>query len=1075
MSTLSATQATFLGKIAKQKPLTDYKNAEEEFKNYLRREQKVLTHIGVLAKLPGAADDAKKLEREISILKLRLEGVVPLAPEEAKTHFHTYYEKLDSTKKDIKAKIKEYQDRSTELEQYKPLYDNRMKKLDAAVKQLEQRPGTKEHCDKLKEMEQEAKSKFDSLAPQKACEKLDKLDATVKKSWEASDSFMEKLIKSNDDVKAADDAWKKYKECMDDGQNIDKEGKKFLDELKKFAKPDDNQDTTNLKTLTGQWKHEVDRIEKDKDEAEKALKEVEKIIYGELKMAAPLYVYEPLMARLLEISADMGCRQYARAILDLGKLKIKAEEKENIHKPRLEEWKKLAAELPVKIGEAKKKAHKDKEAPGLVTLLADSMENQFPILQRKAEQTHEYQSAVAKANQMKQKLEQIEKDAAGYAKLETTYKDLKKAADSELDATKEKIEDLEKKGGDVSDFQKEFMRIKNAWVKVVRQATDDAAKIQKMKDFTDQTTILELKTLAGKVDLILNDKKVGLPANIQKAQDKKVLSEWDEVKKKITRDLVVMEIKDPDNHAKWDKEFKNALATWGSNTKSKQELLDDFKEVGQRIETNRKSGEAVRSRDAEENLKKAKELRNTIKEMSQSHLFTGDFSKNWKPYLESLNEKVLDCEALFQTALKTSIEEGKKTLDGLKDELDEAQKDIKDGEQDIVAEMLNINLLCDPSMNKDAALLDQFLPGRFKLLTYQLEKEVIPLVRQKPPKQALAELQKFRTKLEDAVQVAADRESELKTLENRAKALLKKVDALTEAPRLQKDLTKRLNAAAKPAENGEAGANVEMNAIEIILEDALHPNKKAGLEQGVATKELDAERAEAAYKGKLELFKKGPEQEAQNALKKAAKDAEGPVKDEVNVGAYEQIGAAVHQAEKMAKAKDFDQANAQIEEATRLAREFAKNPLGEQATSRHNLPKVKAAWHKAVSEFNRQIAQLKRNIADAWSPPLPMGKKKGIALQLSEVNKKLNAVGRSFDVTMFDKVIDVLANKGVALPERRHAKESGLRYLRNYRKIMKSDPVIKHLKNEVFGTNVAAALKFLDTKLRDLEVNLSGA
>jgi hypothetical protein len=1066
MSTMNSMRATFLEDVVrvktdkKDRPLKEYESAEKEFKNYLRREQKVLTSLGILADLPGAGEEAQKIGEEVGKIKYFLNSIGVAPAETAKKHFHDAYEKLKSAKKTIKAKIKEFQESAKKLSQYEPLYKVRMQKLERELKLLEQRPGATSQCDDLKKMKNKAETSFKEGDPKKACEDLSDVDSKVKHGWEASNKFLEKLVKNNPDVQKAHEAWSKFKDSMEDSQEIDKQRELLLQELKKFDPPSKNTDTSALKSMTQQWEQKASKLEKEKGEVENLLQEVEHIIYGDLKMAAPLTVYEPLLSRLLEASALVGTGRFTKAKTDLDLLKTDAEQMTLAYTPSFEEWQTLAKELPKKILTAKQNA-----TCILVTNLADRMENRFPVLQREAEETHDYQKAVAEAKLIVQKLDDIASNSDRYNAVSEDYKKLKEKAEQELQAAAEKIKALDNEKGDVSDFEVEFNKIKNAWVVTVGQPTDDSNQIMKIEDFLKKTTHPQLEKLVGDIDAILNDKDVKLKQSVETATAKKLQAEWQTLKETTTRDLTILAIKDPEKQGPLEQEFKSTVSLWGTNAKPPQELVEMLKDIAKRVAKAKEEAEKTLQNKIAPLLKEVKELQKTIKTTLKGSLLGSNFAQNFEPYFDTLSKELLECEALLETGLKSSIEKGEKMLREISPKVKEAKQDTKSKAEEIQMQVFEISKLFIPDLSVSAMYLKQYLPSRLEVLSYQFDNEVVPRVRQKSPKEALAELKKFQQKVEAAVKDAKKREQALNALKERGQKLLQAVNNLTEAPKLQVNLKKRIEAAEKPGENGEAAANVELNAIELILKDAQDPDKKAGLEQKVAAEEFEAELAKAEYEGNLDVFEKGAKKEAERAKSKADSS-------DVNEAAYKQIESAVKQAAKLAKAKDYQQANAKIVEATRLAHDFAMNPLGEQATSRNNLPKVNKAWHKAVSEFNRQIADLKKNIAQAGPPPQPKKDEQPFTVDLNEINKSLDAIGLSFDVTMFDKVIKLLANKATELPKRRHAKESGLRYLRNYRKILKNDPMIKHLRNEEFGTKMASALKFLDAKLNDLATNL---
>jgi len=331
--------------------------------------------------------------------------------------------------------------------------------------------------------------------------------------------------------------------------------------------------------------------------------------------------------------------------------------------------------------------------------------------------------------------------------------------------------------------------------------------------------------------------------------------------------------------------------------------------------------------------------------------------------------------------------------------------------------------------------------------------------RSKPPEQGLPLLNTLKTEIATTITAAETAASWFETFEADRKIVKKSLDKLAGADEYVKSLKEKLKgmekeykAAQNTTKEGEIVSQLSALKIEVnvaVSKPAVRQEKETEIRLANAQKLQD----EATFKGLMEIFKQG-----------LYKEARAVGKDKT---ALKNLEARMKGAQKVADSGDFKTATQQLDSAKALAEQIKANPRGFAATARGNLKAMRKVWVDAVGGFSRSLDNvykaIEKDSTDTGEVPGPT---------LTLANQVITDLKSMFNPLVFDKAVNILQDKKVKTPQRRAAREDALRTVREYMKIIQTDPMIIKLsvgtpyKPPIASSGLYQALVNLDLNIR---------
>ena len=441
------------------------------------------------------------------------------------------------------------------------------------------------------------------------------------------------------------------------------------------------------------------------------------------------------------------------------------------------------------------------------------------------------------------------------------------------------------------------------------------------------------------------------------------------------------------------------------------------------------------------------------------HFWTKEKNKQYEPFFAALAVQIEDARALADSPLKAVVDSAATAFDAIEKEIQslEAEAGNKASTVSFDATEAKINEI---TKLLDDDKLKTCLPTKRGVLEFRLTKEVVPASRKQAPALALSTtLAEFEKEVRAQIGLATTASTARGEITKDATKRRSELESVIGAPQLKAALLKRINAAAQPAEGGEASSAQELLAIEQTIKEVIgSPELLATAEARTRQVDFEDSMAKRKWDGGIAVFRKDTLREAAAAAKEAAKTGT------VNRTLYfKQLGPALKAAEKAAKAGDYDEANAKLTEAYRWANEFIDNPYSLKSASSLKLKGLTTQWRSAVGALLGDLKQLKEAIAkEVKADP---------SVDASNVDAMIDRLSGSFDPTAFDHVLETLSEDDPKVA-RRPLKEQGLRYLRSYQSMLASDPLLLRVAEQTFHP---VSLRGLRDTLTAIDFNLQAA
>ena len=370
--------------------------------------------------------------------------------------------------------------------------------------------------------------------------------------------------------------------------------------------------------------------------------------------------------------------------------------------------------------------------------------------------------------------------------------------------------------------------------------------------------------------------------------------------------------------------------------------------------------------------------------------------------------------------------------------------------------------------------LKDTLPVRLEGLKMRFEKRIEPDLYEKGPDVGKSKVVAFLTEVKAAVEdakAAKTSKDAITVLVNECSALLR---TMTDALESKTSFQGMITSASTPAEGDEESAQQTLEIIkmqikrlkEMSAEDLLKEEQSKVREKN--TEELRRIRFEA----ELKVFT--------DKLSKEATILMESTKPNENSNFYAEISELRDEADKMFKARNFDGALKKLDAARIAAQRFLNNPFSIKVNARNNLKKVGEDWLKTISTFVKSMNSLKEKVEESMTTENARSVKnsegeKFVAASFTAMKEQLTEAARSFEATKFPDYIDKIlkADDPANVREYRRLKEDALRFVRAYQTIVTEDPVLLSAASNPFG--VVVSLSSVKDALGVLEINLRRA
>jgi hypothetical protein len=1066
---LTATQKTFLNGLAivpKKKIAIGKSKTQKEsdalrtaFKNYRRAEGTAIAEIKKLSKRPGMEVSTEGLENRVKKVQAEVQDT---QNQDAATATQTLNDATEDMK-EIKEEAADdtrfsdkYDDEKLEESRHKPVYEDKVRRIKEERDRLALMPGTGDNVKKLNELLDKGKEEADKNNFGSAYKKLKGLSGAVKNGDKAAQKFRETAGGNKEAQKPLETAEKNlvdYTELADlsDADWIAAQRKAIDAQLKRLeTKGVDVKDVAAKLTKIGDGlkdKHSAAQYEATR--ANGLFDQASQKIYADLTAWAPVNVVEPFRSRLSSAQSMVGAQQYG-AGADL--LKQLLQDVGPIHesaKKDYEEWVSVEKKLKENCMPGMEKGANIKYPS--IQVFANALISIYKSDAHQQVKAHDFKGAAATAQNVVDRYPSLEGAMQRYEHLEGTFLQFEGRFKKQAELAQAAIKQLAKEKGDTAPHEDALTKARSAWNKTIDQLLATDGLTADNIDAAYKIASKEVSDVAKAINDILSDgQALALSKTVAENKDKN--QEYNELVLQVQRRLKHLEQDSPSTAVKLQERLDSLL---NDAKKGFQEAhLTSLKKIQETVE------EAITGqKDRAGNL--AGEAEPLAAAVKKDVARLKKKNKDFAAYLDGLSQRADDCLGMTGgkkekdktttdsagTVVAAAVEELRK----LQTEVNDAAKGIADVEKKLkeLREKLN-----DKALKKCAA-------SRRGVLLHKMRNELRASCRGMSPAKALAApdgpLAGFEEELKAALTAAEDAQKKRDKVVEAADKLLKRLDdELKDASHFKKSVKARLEGAKDPNEGGEASAELDIKAIEQLLEDAQDGDHRMALENKAREDEFNNTEAKKAYEAAADVFEKNDlrtAQEAHDATPRRDRDP-GPLQD---------IKAGYKDVKKTAKQHNYVVANEKLAEIGRQARAYAANPMGARTTARNKLKEVNAKWKQAVAAHVRAIEELKKMIEDEAND---------LSIDANGVKAAQDQLGRLaalFDAGQFDKTVKIINDEATNLTQLRNAKENGLRYLRRYRELLKKDPMLEYIGPNPFTDYT---IEFLEGRLKDLELNL---
>lgn len=729
------------------------------------------------------------------------------------------------------------------------------------------------------------------------------------------------------------------------------------------------------------------------------------------------------------------------------------------------------------------------------------LESTTTALLENLSQNRDYRAAVAIAPRVTAAAPVIEDILSKYYSTESKRKELINPTKAAVDAATLKISELATKSGDVKPFENDLNTFKNEWEHVRsgndfenEQALDNAFNEFKTKLAEKIVDPIGAMLSAYDSNLALqpdpnvtanqlrDDEKAALEALKQSIKDAKTSETKKEFETKLSRiSATIMSMKK-------DALAYNSLQSRGtplppiahpviSNATTK---LDDIRKRVQNALSENPLPDFTFLRDAVavleaeltavfvelDRLRVAKrvEANNKIEECLAIVTTLMTVNLKFAPYFKPFTGRVGDLKAMADSKIWTTVDQCAEAATAWQLELTRTTPPaLTQSFTAIQTVLVNIQ---KGLVNEN---LMTHLPERLKALNMRFQTIEQNLYKEGPVGSAANAAVEFLKEVNTAVSAAADAGAARLEITRLANLCTLALVNMTDAPSQKESFEAMITSASKPAEGSEIFARQRLEVIKIQI-DQLNLPESAGvrleMEQSKAVQKNTEDLRKKEFDKALDVFKKKLFIEAQTLMNSTMPNH--------NSDLYNKITELQKDAETMSKQKFIDTAIEKLDAARTAAHQFLKNPLSIQVNARNKLTKVGDDWLKTISTFVKSMNELKAAVKTSMEDE-NIGKTTQTfgADSFIAMEKPLTEAARSFDANKFTNYIREMVDNPTKVKEYREAKEDALRFVRAYQTIVNDDPVLLSAASNPFG--VVVSLSSVKEALRVLELNLRSA
>ncbi len=945
--------------------------------------------------------------------------------------------------------------------QYEPVYKVVLQRAKDGLDELKDLPGAQGAHDGIKDKITKAENEAKAGQYQAAYDLLKGIDKDIKNGHKSAQSFHDKAGNKayQSALKLAEQEYKTLANLIDvcDPGKLAKY-RFTLDGSLKALEPSktkviDDKKITNMITVleeaTKKMQKDIQKFEEKKKSAIDLYNELNQSIGKELGGWMPLEEFTPWNTRLLASRTLIGAGQYDFAIEEFEQLKKDTKDLHKKYAAKAKQWDDLLVEY---------KKHKPIIDEGLkhtffmaIQSAASSIETHREVSELRLKQTHDFDEVCKLFRQtLDEKIPTVKKGLEQFERLKDAIEDLKKTHNEEVGKVNTEIEKLRGQGGDTEAFQKRLEDEKDAFSKACSGLLGKEAKdITTAKD----NTVKALQKIATDIGGVLND-PAALDNSKKSATAKKLQAEGQKLESEVKGLIKEVSYDDTDKANVYTEDLKNA----GSNYD--QTHIDNLTKIKNKIQTALENFKRDSDKLKQQSKTAAEEVESIIKRLESGTSVLGRGShKEYNPYFVSLKDEIQDALAMCDSRILDVAKAGKQKLDDLKKQVEDLQKENESSDPNAKNYAAVDKVLKDvEKLLKDKNLI-ACREVQAKVLAHRFKESLKTQVYSLSPEGALAPdgpLMEFKKEVEEAIQEARNRMDKRKKLKEDGEKLLNKLKGLAglrSDSAFRKQLEGQINSAMNPGENKEEIAEKNMENYAKQLQQAEDPQNIEILEQTANQRLFEAEKQKAAWESKKAIYDTTTKKDLKEAYDNANKKT-------VDTDRYNKVVLAYKDAVKHAKKKNYFMANQSLEEAVSEATRFIASPQGATFTARNRLPQIYKGWQQAVSAFLGNVTKVKKAITEAAESD-GFDTKKTITI--------LDGATRMFDARRFDQTVGDITDPNSDTKKLRAAKERGLQYLRQYRKLLDTDPVLAHLRENPF---TAFTTIMLDDKIRDFELNL---
>ncbi len=967
---------------------------------------------------------------------------------------------------------------------HKPVYENKRKRIQAAIDELSPLPGTRKQVDKLNATLTAATDlEPDYEAAYKALEgrtKQLKEGREKAQTWSKAD-FSDKLKKALTALRTAISGYAGVA-GVGDTKRVQTEETWINETLsaiaggsgdpKKADKTKIDQMVVDCGTRATKLNEDASKFALAREAVETYQKKLQPLMTS-LREVSPAEELGNYMARFNAAQSLAGAQQFEAAKKAFETLNQPLIDVELKRRGDQKAWAAIDAQLTTGLTAL------EQMQQGKITLLPvmEAMVSQLisairGTLRGQMVPARKFTEAVAKADELKvlKNIEALKKQyddlKAGKpvtpvfegdsANLTAQLRTFQVAIRTEQVATETAIKELEAKAGDGEPHRQALEALMAEWNKANEPFTSDAQTVKARRDKID-TLDTEVKRIVAAIKKLavdvraLKDDDAQLKLSTKSREKSEQATQFEAARKKAQAALdYLRDLGVPDTEAIMAQDPSLVSLRDGY-----AQLVTDAKAgtyaVGRmtKVET-----DAVNKRgfhDAALLERKARIMARVATLNTQMLVLRKATPEAYHDYLDDLEDELSGISGLATSKAAALMKDGETQLTDFEARFKKHQEANRDPAKEsfakVDAERARLKGLLEA---KDLIAYD---PTQQTQLLTQLTKVMPNELAKLSPAKALVKLQEHEaliTTMRTKVDGLKTRYTALKTAAGTKKTAIDGFKA--SAPGLHRELSNRLATIEATRENDVANGELLLKSLTLLLTSAADPGKRDAMNAKAQADALQAQKDEANFKAQMDVFEKDTQRELD--------ELKAEVGSKYNKPGYEAVGLRLEDAKKAAKAGNYTDAMDKLRLAQAAALHFQNTPYEATAAAARALLAANGKWRAAVGDFLREMTALRDEIKTIC----------GSEVDAAPALAKLESLDLLFNLAAFDYAAEVLSappkGKGDSAERatRRAEKETVLVIVTRYLRILESNKLLLSLPGNPFS----------DVKLGDLRIALKG-